>query len=230
MKDSTYTTLTKQNTMNQSSHFLGIVENGQLHLLDPPQPAGESLRFTSMARQESRRPESAELDLAEYEGNSVMISGHGNSGWVYSAEVTDKATPIVTKLVRRVFGTTHSGETETACEHIVRGYFSLGDHEQVVHITSSQAYRLHIWARNVETSQGGVQIMTPPSQFRGSGSTGRPNDGLVLDVPAQTGKDLGSVGAQGGESINFSNAFGARVTVFLTVITANGATVSMPSP
>jgi hypothetical protein len=35
--------------------------------------------------------------------------------------------------------------------------------------------------------------MTPPSQFRGSASTG-PNDGLVLNVPAQTGKDLGSVG------------------------------------
>jgi hypothetical protein len=68
--------------------------------------------------------------------------------------------------------------------------------------------------------------MTPPSQFRGSASTG-PNDGLVLNVPAQTGKDLGSVGAQGGETINISNAFGARVSVFLTVITANGATVSM---
>ncbi len=112
------------------------------------------------------------------------------------------------------------------CDHIVRGYFSLGDHEQVVHVTSNADFLLHIWARNVETSQGGVQISTPPSQFRGSGSTG-PQDGLVLDVPAQTGKDLGCVGAQGGETVEVTNAFGARVTVFLTVLTANGATATM---
>jgi len=68
--------------------------------------------------------------------------------------------------------------------------------------------------------------MTPPSQFRGSGSTG-PQDGLVLDVPAQTGKDLGCVGAQGGETIDISNAFGARVTVFLTMTIANGAMATM---
>jgi hypothetical protein len=112
------------------------------------------------------------------------------------------------------------------CDHVVRGYFGLGDHEDVVHVTSSADFLLHIWARNVETSQGGVQIMTPPSQFRGSGSTG-PQDGLVLDVPAQTGKDLGCVGAQGGETLDISTAFGARVTVFLTVTTANGATATM---
>jgi len=214
--------------MNQSTQFLGVVENGQFQLLDPPQTAGESLRFTSIAKQESRPPESAELDLAEHEGSAVLISGHSDSGWVYSADVIDEATLIITKLVQRVFSTTHSDENETASDKIVRGYFSLGDHEQVVNITSSQDYRLHIWARNVETSQGGVRITTPPSQFRGSGATG-PNDGLGLDVPAQTGKDLGSIGAKGGETINISNSFGARVTVYLTVITANGASVSMSS-
>jgi hypothetical protein len=114
------------------------------------------------------------------------------------------------------------------CDHVVRGYFGLGDHEHVVHVTSSADFLVHIWARNVETFQGGVQIMTPPSQFRGSGSTG-PQDGLVLDVPAQTGKNLGCVGAQGGETIDISNASGARVTVFLTVTTAYGATATMTS-
>ncbi len=112
------------------------------------------------------------------------------------------------------------------CDHIVRGYFGLGDHEHVVHVTSNADFLVYIWARNVETTRGGVQILTPPSQFRGSGSTG-PQDGLGLDVPAQTGQDLGCIGAQGGETIDISNAFGARVTVFLTVITAHGATVTM---
>jgi len=115
---------------------------------------------------------------------------------------------------------------KTPCDRITRGYFGLGDHEHVVHVRSNQDFRLSICARNVETSRGGVQIMTPPSQFRGSGSTG-PHDGLVLDVPAQTGMDLGSIGARGGETIDISNAFGARVTVFLTVVSAYGATVEM---
>lgn len=111
-------------------------------------------------------------------------------------------------------------------DRTVRGYFGLGDNESIVHVTSDKDFLLHIWARNIETSQGGVQVLTPPSQFRGSGSTG-PQDGLVLDVPAQTGMTLGSIGAQGNETIDLSSAFGARVAVFLTVVTAQGATVTM---
>jgi hypothetical protein len=112
------------------------------------------------------------------------------------------------------------------CDQIVRGYFGLGDHETVVHVTSNDDFLVYIWARNVETSRGGVQIMTPPSQFRGSGSTG-PVDGLVLDVPAQTGQTLGCIGAKSGETIDITNAFGARVTVFLTVVTCRNAKVKM---
>jgi hypothetical protein len=112
------------------------------------------------------------------------------------------------------------------CDHVARGYFGLGDHEAVVHVTSNADFLLYIWARNVETFAGGVQILTPSSQFRGSGSTG-PGDGLVLDVAAQTGSDLGCIGAEAGEVLDISNAFGARVTVFLTVVTVIGAKVKM---
>jgi hypothetical protein len=119
-------------------------------------------------------------------------------------------------------------DSETCCEPIVRGYFGLGDHEHVVHVTCDADFRLNIWARNVETTDGGVQILTPPSQFRGSGSSG-PQDGLVLDVPAQTGMDLGGIGAQKGEVVDISSAGGARVAVFLTVVTCSGAKVAMTS-
>jgi hypothetical protein len=115
---------------------------------------------------------------------------------------------------------------QDCCDQIVRGYFGLGDHETVVHVTSTEDFLVHIWARNVETSQGGVQITTPPSQFRGSGSSG-PVDGLVLDVPAQTGQTVGCIGAKAGETIDITNAFGARVTVFLTVVTCRRAKVTM---
>ena len=111
-------------------------------------------------------------------------------------------------------------------EHVVRGYFGLGDHERVVHVTCDADFVLHIWARNADTSPGGVEFLTPPSQFRGSGSTG-PADAIVLNVPPQTGMNLGAIGAQAGETIDISKAFHAPVTVFLTVVTCRDATVSM---
>jgi hypothetical protein len=112
-------------------------------------------------------------------------------------------------------------------DKIVRGYFSVGDWEQSVHVSSSSDFQTCIWARNVEVFHGGIQIITPASQFQGGGSAGHPIDGLVLDVPAQTGMDLGCIGADAGETLTISNAFGARVTVFITVITAPSATVNM---
>jgi hypothetical protein len=112
-------------------------------------------------------------------------------------------------------------------DNIVRGYFSVGDWEQSVLVSSSSDFQTCIWARNVEVFHGGIQIMTPASQFQGGGSQGHPIDGLVLDVPAQTGMDLGCIGANAGETLNISNAAGARVTIFITVITAPGATVNM---
>jgi hypothetical protein len=66
----------------------------------------------------------------------------------------------------------------------------------------------------VETFHGGIQITTPPSQFRGVGYTG-PDDGLP-----QTETDLGCIGAPAGEIIDITSAFSARVTIYLTVVTS----------
>jgi hypothetical protein len=111
-------------------------------------------------------------------------------------------------------------------EKVSRGYFGLHDHDKVVHVTSSADFIVCIWARNVETTHGGVQVLTPASEFRGPGSTG-PGDGLVLDVPAQTGMDLGCLGGRANERFDISDAFGARVTVYVTVMSAPNATISM---
>lgn len=111
------------------------------------------------------------------------------------------------------------------CDQAVRGYFGLKDNDPLVRVTSSEDFLLHIWARNIETFDGGVQVMTPPSQFRGAGSTG-PFDALVMDVPKQTGIDLGCLGGRGGEVFELSSG-NARITVFLTVTTCAGAKVTM---
>jgi hypothetical protein len=110
-------------------------------------------------------------------------------------------------------------------EHVVRGYFGLHDNDHEVKVHSSADFLMYIWARNVETFAGGVQVLTPPSQFRGAGSSG-PLDGLVMDVPAQTGTSLGCLGGKGGETFSLSSP-NARITIYVTVVTAPGATVTM---
>jgi hypothetical protein len=69
-------------------------------------------------------------------------------------------------------------------------------------------------------------LITPPSQFRGASSSG-PFDGLVMDVPAQTGASFSPIGGRGGEVFQISSAGGGQIVVFLTVVTLLGATVSM---
>jgi hypothetical protein len=93
----------KEAQMNGSDRILGLVERGMFRPLEAAAPSG-SVRLTRISPQASQSPESGELDLAEYEGSAIMVVGSSQGGWIYSAEVIDQATPIVTELVRRVFG------------------------------------------------------------------------------------------------------------------------------
>ena len=89
--------------MNGEQIFIGIVEKGKFKLVVPkPSPLVE-VRLTSIQMQEARPPESGELDLSEYEGNAIAVQGYGGS-WIYSAKVIDSGGPIVTALVKKVFG------------------------------------------------------------------------------------------------------------------------------
>ena len=81
--------------------FIGVVENGTLRIV-LPQSVSSGYRFTSIAMQEARPPETGELDLSQYEGRAIAIQGHDGGGWIYSARVVDTGSPIVTALVRQV--------------------------------------------------------------------------------------------------------------------------------
>lgn len=77
-------------------------------VLDPPSTLGGTARLTRIPIQAAQLPESDEIDLAGYEGRSIMVCGREESGWIYSAKVVDQAGPIITALVEKVFG---HGET-----------------------------------------------------------------------------------------------------------------------
>ena len=86
--------------MNGNDLFLGIVQDGKFHSLSPKTA---SVRLTGISMQAAVAPESQELHLTEYEGSAVMVRGHDGGGWIYSAEIVDKAGPILTAVVREVF-------------------------------------------------------------------------------------------------------------------------------
>lgn len=46
--------------------------------------------------------------------------------------------------------------------HVTRGYFGLPDNDHIVHVTSDKDFVLYIWARNVQTFHGGIQIAAEP--------------------------------------------------------------------
>ena len=92
--------------MSGNEQFLGIVVDAQFQILDPRPEGTGAIRLTAIQMQMSVKPESKELDLSQYEGRAIMVQGHGGGGWIYEAQVTDQAGPILTAVVGRVFGQT----------------------------------------------------------------------------------------------------------------------------
>jgi len=88
--------------MNGNDEFLGIVQLGTFQPLAPA--PGGGVRLTTISMAAAQPPESAEIDLTKYEGSAIMVRGHLSGGWIYSAEFIDQAGPILTAVVRQVFG------------------------------------------------------------------------------------------------------------------------------
>lgn len=91
--------------MNNEKQFLGTVQHGQFYQLAPPSASGGLIRLTGIRRQAAMAPESGELNLTGYEGSAIMVRGYDEGGWIFEAKIVDQAGPILTEVVRRVFGT-----------------------------------------------------------------------------------------------------------------------------
>ena len=90
--------------MKEIQQFLGIVQLGQFEILSPDHAVGGSVRLTTIQMQEPVPPETQEIDLAQHEGRALMVSGHFGGGWIYAAAIVEAAGPILTAIVKQVFG------------------------------------------------------------------------------------------------------------------------------
>jgi len=84
---------------------LGLVRDGKLQVLAPEAARLLPPRFTAIPMQAAQPPEAAELDLTPYEGSAIMVAGHDGGGWFYSANVVDRAGPILTAVVQETYRT-----------------------------------------------------------------------------------------------------------------------------
>jgi hypothetical protein len=95
-------------------------------------------------------------------------------------------------------------------------------------VTCNADYLLHIVVMNTGNDpQAGVEIHTPQSQFRGTGIIGQSDALSFIKFPPLKSKNLGCIGAQGGETITIIGKPSGEFVSFLTVVTKTGAMVTM---
>jgi len=87
--------------------FLGLVQDGRFSILTP-RPQCCTVKLTRIARPASIAEEltaTHEINLAEYEGKAIMVTGvlPERRGWLYEANVIDQAGPILTEVVKETF-------------------------------------------------------------------------------------------------------------------------------
>ena len=91
------------------AEFLGRVENGEFRILEPKEHCC-TVRLTKLIKP-SLPPDIAaiekhQIDLSGDEGMAIMVEGALGKEelWVYEAKVVDRAGPILSAAVRKIFG------------------------------------------------------------------------------------------------------------------------------
>jgi hypothetical protein len=82
----------------KEGNIIGLVTEGKFF----PMEKRDSVNVTLMSMQEAAKI--TPMNLAEYEGKVIMISGHDRGDWIYNAKVEDIANPILSAVTMKVFG------------------------------------------------------------------------------------------------------------------------------
>jgi hypothetical protein len=90
-------------------NFLGIVENGRFTVLVPEAAGCCSVKLTKVehpAIPETEAVVQHEINLANLEGRAIMVKGSlpKFEGWLYGASVIDEGSPMLTLVIKKLFG------------------------------------------------------------------------------------------------------------------------------
>jgi hypothetical protein len=92
--------------------FLGIAQKGRFIPLVSERESGDSYRLTSMPAQAGQSPESGEIALDSYDGLAILVRGIGQGDWIYSAQVVERASQILSVVVQAVFSESGKNDLE----------------------------------------------------------------------------------------------------------------------
>ena len=84
---------------------MGLVQNGQFRLFVPSGRPEPFARLTRHPVNSGEPPETGEINLREYEGTVIMVTGNDQGAWIYAAEIIDRAGPILSAIVELLSGT-----------------------------------------------------------------------------------------------------------------------------
>ncbi len=89
------------------AEFLGLVENGEFRILEPKEHCC-TVKLTQLIKPsllDEAAIEKHQVDLSKDEGMAIMVEGSlaKEELWLFEAKVTDRAGPILSKVVRKLF-------------------------------------------------------------------------------------------------------------------------------
>jgi hypothetical protein len=103
--------------------YLGLVRPDGLYEVGSDGVQEGPIRLTSILPMEARSPESGELDIADSTGFLVTVKGTRSGDWIYAAEITEKAGPMLTRLVLALLNEEFdipSSDVKTASREVTR--------------------------------------------------------------------------------------------------------------
>jgi len=83
--------------------FVGFVQHGRFLNLTPCEPVQQEVRLTSISMETAMSAGAKELDLTKYEGKVIVVCGHDDGGWIYSATVAQIAPPLIAEFILRCY-------------------------------------------------------------------------------------------------------------------------------
>ena len=93
-----------ESASEDTSQFVGAVENGRFRRMFPPWINERYLRLTTVSVKDDAGPEVGEIDLGPYDGSILRVLGHYQDGWIYSANIVEQVSEsILGLLARQVF-------------------------------------------------------------------------------------------------------------------------------
>ena len=90
------------------AEFLGLVEDGRFRILEPKEHCC-TVRMTQLIKPslpDEAAIEKHQINISKEEGMAIMVEGilAKEELWIYEAKVIDKAGPILSATVRKIFG------------------------------------------------------------------------------------------------------------------------------